>query len=276
MIVSSLSQLEYPESDGQPLADNTLQFRLIVTLQGGLDALFQDNPNVFVAGDLLWYPVEGEPWTRVAPDVLVAIGRPKGDRGSYLQWRENNIPPQVVFEIASPSNTRQELEVTKHHFYERYGVEEYYLFYPEQGELKGWLRSEEILAPIPTMDNWISPRLGIRFTVVEDQLVVYHPTGERFTSFVELVAQNQQIRQEAEQARLQAQQARLQVEEERQRAAEERQRAAEERQRAEEAEQAQLNAISQLLELGMTVEQVAQVLSLPVERIENWRDRQNG
>ncbi|MCW6035882.1 Uma2 family endonuclease [Spirulina subsalsa FACHB-351] len=254
MTVSTLSQLEYPESDGQPLADNTLQFRLIVTLQGGLDALFQDNPNVFVAGDLLWYPVEGEPWTRVAPDVLVAIGRPKGDRGSYLQWREDNIPPQVVFEIASPSNTRQELEVTKHHFYQRYGVEEYYLFYPEQGELKGWLRSGAILAPIPTMDNWISPRLGIRFTVVEEQLVVYHPTGERFTSFVELVAQNQQIRQEAEQARLQAEQARL---------------------RAEQAEQAQLNAISQLLDRGMTVEQVAQVLSLPVERVANWRDRQN-
>ena len=43
----------YPESDGQPMADNTKQFRHIVTIQGGLDALFQNDPNVFVAGDLL-------------------------------------------------------------------------------------------------------------------------------------------------------------------------------------------------------------------------------
>jgi hypothetical protein len=26
----------------------------------GCDALFKDDPNVFVAGDLLWYPVEGK------------------------------------------------------------------------------------------------------------------------------------------------------------------------------------------------------------------------
>src|SRR3712207_8484741 len=41
----------YPDSDGQPMADNTRQFRWIVTIQGGLDALFRDDPNVFVAGE---------------------------------------------------------------------------------------------------------------------------------------------------------------------------------------------------------------------------------
>jgi hypothetical protein len=64
-------QLVYPESDGQPIADNNLQFRWIVTVQGGIDALFKDDPNVFVAGDLLWYPVEGNPKICTAPDILV-------------------------------------------------------------------------------------------------------------------------------------------------------------------------------------------------------------
>jgi hypothetical protein len=64
-------QIVYPESDGQPMADNTLQFRWIVTVQGGIDALFKDDSNVFVAGDLLWYPVEGNPKIRTAPDILV-------------------------------------------------------------------------------------------------------------------------------------------------------------------------------------------------------------
>jgi hypothetical protein len=38
----------YPDSDGKPIADNTKQFDWIVTLAGGLQALFADNPNVFV------------------------------------------------------------------------------------------------------------------------------------------------------------------------------------------------------------------------------------
>src|SRR5437763_12656560 len=87
----------YPESDGKPIADNTKQFRWIVTIEGGLEALFRDDPNVFVAGDLLWYPVEGHTEICTAPDALVVLGRPKGDRGSYLQWQEEGIPPQVVF-----------------------------------------------------------------------------------------------------------------------------------------------------------------------------------
>jgi Uma2 family endonuclease len=87
------SPIIYPESDGQPLADNTLQFRWIVTLHGNPAALFTNRDDVFVAGDLLWYPVEGEPKIRRAPDVMVAFGRPKGERGSYLQWQEANIAP---------------------------------------------------------------------------------------------------------------------------------------------------------------------------------------
>ena len=49
----------YPSSDGKRMAENTLQFEWIVTVQGGLDALFTNDPNVFVAGDLLWYPFKG-------------------------------------------------------------------------------------------------------------------------------------------------------------------------------------------------------------------------
>ena len=102
---TDIAQITYPQSDGQPMADNTKQIRWIVTIQGGLDALFRADSPVFVADDLLWYPVEGRSDMCMAPDVLVAVGRPKGDRGSYLQWEEGGIAPQVVFEIRSPGNT---------------------------------------------------------------------------------------------------------------------------------------------------------------------------
>ena len=45
---------------------------------------------------LLWYAVEGDNKIRQAPDAMVAFGRPKGYRGSYRQWEEGGIAPQVV------------------------------------------------------------------------------------------------------------------------------------------------------------------------------------
>jgi Uma2 family endonuclease len=61
---------------------------------------------------------------------MVIFGRPKGDRDSYKQWQENNISPQVVFEILSPRNLTQE-RINKSLFYQRYGVDEYYVYDPD-------------------------------------------------------------------------------------------------------------------------------------------------
>ncbi|MBW4582753.1 MAG: hypothetical protein KME42_24565 [Tildeniella nuda ZEHNDER 1965/U140] len=100
----ALDQVTYPDSDGQPLSDHTKQFNWIVTVKLGCEALFKYDPNVFVAGDLLWYPVEGSNTMKAAPDTMVIFGRPKGDRGSYQQWQEDHIPPQVAFEILALLN----------------------------------------------------------------------------------------------------------------------------------------------------------------------------
>src|SRR5437764_1211047 len=102
--VSGEPEIVYPDSDGKPMADNTLQFRWITTIQLNLDDLFRSNPDVFVAGDNLIYPVKGDNTICQAPDVYVAFGRPKGDRGSYRVWEEGGIFPQVVFEVLSPGN----------------------------------------------------------------------------------------------------------------------------------------------------------------------------
>ncbi|MCL4206722.1 MAG: Uma2 family endonuclease [Pirellulaceae bacterium] len=190
--------IEYPDSDGQPMADNTLQFQWIVTLQGGLDAMFRDDPNVFVAGDLLWYPVEGNNRLRVAPDTLVVFGRPKGYRGSYKQWEEEGIAPQVVFEILSPNNRWSEM-MEKFQFYERFGVEEYYVFDPDRAELDGYIRQGDRLIPIDRTDGWPSPRLGIRFDLSSGELRILQPDGQPFATYVELVEQRERERQRAEQ-----------------------------------------------------------------------------
>jgi Uma2 family endonuclease len=204
------------------MADNTLQFRWIVTIRGGLDAVFAHDPNVFVAGDLLWYPVEGNPLIRIAPDILVAFGRPKGDRGSYLQWQEDNIAPQVVWEVLSPNNRPPEM-LRKFEFYQRYGVEEYYLYDPDAGEVLGWRRVGEQLQGIPSLRGWVSPRLGVRFEIEQGELALYGPDSRRFATYVELVEQ----RQKAEQEQVLAEELRQIADEQRKRAEEERRKAQE-------------------------------------------------
>ena len=187
----------YPDSDGEPMADNTRQFNLIVAIKLGLELLFTNDNTIFVAGNLLWYPIEGDNKTRIAPDVMVIFGRPKGDRGSYQQWREDNIAPQVVFEILSPGNRIKEM-INKYRFYQRYGVEEYYLYDPDEGELTGWLRGGNELEAIEEMAGWVSPRLGIRFEILEGELVIYRPDGEAFASYVELAQRLEQEKQRSQ------------------------------------------------------------------------------
>ncbi|MBE7382581.1 MAG: Uma2 family endonuclease [Leptolyngbya sp. SIO1E4] len=187
----------YPDSDGQPMADNTKQFRWIVVIKENLELLFVDDPQVFVAGDLLWYPVQGDNGIRQAPDVMVVMGRPKGDRGSYRQWEEAGIAPHVVFEIISPGNRFGEM-LRKLAFYERYGVEEYYLYDPDKLELTGLQRQDDTLEIIEAMDGWVSPRLQIRFQMTPDTLEIYRPDGQRFLTYTEL---GQQLAQEKERIR---------------------------------------------------------------------------
>ncbi len=208
----------YPDSDGQPIADNTKQFELIVLIKKNLDLLFANDANVFVAGNLLWYPVEGNNKLRVAPDVMVAFGRPKGDspeaklceRGSYQQWKEDNIAPQVVFEILSPGNTPKEM-INKYRFYQRYGVEEYYVYDPDSNELTIWRRSGDELEDIEQVAGWVSPRLGIKFELSEDELKIYRPDGQPFLSYLEVEQLWRQAQERAEQAQERAEQAEVQL-----------------------------------------------------------------
>jgi len=173
------SEIDYPDSDGLPIVDNTLQFDWIVKIYHGLDTIFRRRTDVFVAADLFWYPVEGRPDIRTAPEALVAFGRPKGDRGSYKQWLEGGIAPQVVFEVLSPGNRAGRI-VQKLKFYERYGVGEFYIYDPHENETSGWLRDGNELSEIKQMDGWISPLLGIRFETSGDVLKIVGPDGWLF------------------------------------------------------------------------------------------------
>jgi Uma2 family endonuclease len=194
-MTNTISKLEtiYPSSDGQLMAESTEHYQWIVTITGGLEALFKNDENVFVAGDLLWYPVEGKSDIRRAPDVMVVFGRPKGARGSYIQHLESGIAPQAVFEILSRGNRILEMS-RKFDFYQTYGVEEYYVYDHLSNDLAIWIRNQEQnrLEPIDDVQNWISPRLGIRFELTDESLNIFNPDGSKFLTYLEQVQQKEQ------------------------------------------------------------------------------------
>lgn len=193
-MTNTISKLEtiYPSSDGQPMAESTEHYQWIVTITGGLESLFQDDENVFVAGDLLWYPVEGKPEIRRAPDAMVVFGRPRGARGSYIQHLEAKIAPQVVFEILSRGNRILEMS-RKFDFYQTYGVEEYYVYDHLSNDLAIWLRNPETdkLEVVDDVQNWISPSLGIRFELTDQSLNIFNPDGTKFLTYLEQVQQKE-------------------------------------------------------------------------------------
>jgi hypothetical protein len=145
---------------------------------------------------------------------MVAFGRPKGRRGSYKQWEEDNIAPQVVFEVLSPGNTAEEMQ-DKYEFYNRFGVEEYYIYDPDTDDLRILLRDDRgVLTELPPQITWVSPRLDIRFDRTGAELRLYYPDGQPFLSLREL----RQQRDEERMARQQAERERQQAERERQQA----------------------------------------------------------
>jgi hypothetical protein len=110
-------------------------------------------------------------------------------------------------------------EMTKKlHFYDRYGVEEYYIYDPDRNDWTGLQRVNQSLEVIETETDWISPRLGIRFVMTEETLTMYYPDGSPFLTTVELAQRVEQATQWAEQATQRAEQAAQRAEREAQRA----------------------------------------------------------
>ncbi len=109
-------------------------------------------------------------------------------------------------------------------FYQRYGVQEYYIYDPDDIELSGFVRNQDWLESIPEMNGWVSPLLEIRFQLTENTLEIYRSDGRKFLTSVELDKLREQECQEKELALAQAEQERqekelalAQLEQERQR-----------------------------------------------------------
>jgi Uma2 family endonuclease len=182
----------YPDSDGLPMANNQLHFSWIRYLYDILEIHFEgQSDEVTLLADVLWYPVQGDSGVCVAPDVMLAFGRPQlPARGSYRQWIEDDIPPQVVFEILSPGNTTAEMRA-KLSFFDKHDVEEYYLYDCEKVTLRAYIRDKVNgrLRELHSTKAWLSPRLGVRFDITTGRLRLITPDGHTLANGIEKARQ---------------------------------------------------------------------------------------
>jgi Uma2 family endonuclease len=132
-----LKQIEYPESDGQPMGETDQHILLMMNLRFALDEYFRAVERVYVGSNLMCYYVEGDPTKSISPDVFVALGAAKGERRVYKFWEEP--APNVVLELSS-RKTRKDDFGWKKEVYAWLGVKEYFVFNPE-AKLRSPLRA---------------------------------------------------------------------------------------------------------------------------------------
>ena len=158
-------ELEYPESNGQPIGETDFHITAILLLIQTLRDYFANDPSVYVAGDLMFYYEPGNPRRVKVPDVLVVKGVGKHKRRVYKLWEEQ-VVPCTIFEITS-KQTRQADLTTKYELYERLGVSEYFLFDPLddylQPRLQGFVLTEGRYQALPrsVAGELVSRELGL-------------------------------------------------------------------------------------------------------------------
>ncbi|MGH9838476.1 MAG: Uma2 family endonuclease, partial [Blastocatellia bacterium] len=225
LAVEPESPIEYPESDGEPMAETDIHRNLMAELIAELETHFRDEPDVYVSGNLFIYYIEGKPGKRVAPDVFVVRGVPKHERRVYKLWEEGPVP-EVAFEISSRKTWGDDLQ-RKWLLYARLGVKEYFLFDPEYDYLDEALVAYRLedgqYTRIEVNEGRVHSRtLDLELVDTSKTLRLFNPqTGE----FLPTRLEQEQARQQAEQARQQAEQARQQAEQARQQAEQARQQA---------------------------------------------------
>jgi Uma2 family endonuclease len=184
-------EIEYPYSDGKPMAESDLHRDEMNDLIKALDRWFRATPDVYVAGNLFVYYVRGDRKSVVAPDVFMVKGVPKGKRKSFLLWNEGRGPCFVV-EVTSESTRDEDLN-KKMDVYRRLGVEEYFLHDPLSEYLNPSLQGFRLqdgryrrIAPEP--DGTLFSRMaGLRLRVEGKRLRLVDPeSGKTLADYDEM------------------------------------------------------------------------------------------
>lgn len=171
--------LDYPESDGRPLAETDIHRVVIYNTNDKLETFYAENDDVYVSGNLLIYDIPGKTTRSISPDIMVVFGIEKKMRRTYKVWEEGKAP-DFVMEVSSKGTYRNDLTRKKNR-YAHIGVREYFLYDPERSYLSdsliGYrLNNDGKYDSIPSTDNSgkISTVLGIEFRIQGYDMGLYN------------------------------------------------------------------------------------------------------
>ena len=137
--------LEYPESDGKPMAETPLHMKAMNDAIMPLEEHYAERDDVYVGGNMMMYYVEHSPAISVSADVFVAFGPSREPlRRVWKTWEEGKLA-DFVLEVTSKS-TRGDDEERKRDIYRRLGVTEYWQFDPTGDYLEPVLKGRRLNA----------------------------------------------------------------------------------------------------------------------------------
>ena len=196
------SDVEYPESDGEPMGETGYHVRASMHLLQALSLFFNGRDDVYVAADMFLYYEKGNPAACKAPDVMVIKGVANQERRTFKTWEEN-AAPCLIFEITSQSSMIDDLLV-KSQLYAKLGVREYFVFDPLHEYLKlpftGFRLKNGVYSPIPAGEDGSVYSVELKTTLKRDDdllRIVDPETGKYVPSIKEAV---RMARKEAERA----------------------------------------------------------------------------
>lgn len=210
--VGGPGEIEYPTSDGKPMAESDLHRDLGIYVIEALKAHFASRPAVYVSGNNFVYWEEGNPRAVISPDAYVVRGVGMRPRDCYMAWKEGGRLPNVVFEFTSRKTRREDTD-KKRPLYERtLRVPEYFLFDPTGDYLSPRFRGYRLeggqYVPLEVVEGRVhSEFLGLDLVQQGERLRLFDPeTNEWLLSPSELLEARTQerLRAEAERARAEA------------------------------------------------------------------------
>jgi len=129
MIIGGLSGIDYPESDGEPMAETDAHRDEMAAFIETLKWHFRADVNVYVSGNNFFYYEEGNPKACASFDTYVVKGVEARQRRVFKLWEERKVP-DFVMEMSSRSTWLEDIG-NKKALCAGLGVREYFLYDPE-------------------------------------------------------------------------------------------------------------------------------------------------
>jgi Uma2 family endonuclease len=126
---STKAKIDYPTSDGRPMAETDLHREQMIAQIETLKRRFAGDPLFYVSGNLLVFYKRGDRLAHLSPDVFVVRGVPKHQRDHYLIWEEKKTL-DLVIELTSRSTKAEDVDDKFVLYRDELKVKEYFLFDP--------------------------------------------------------------------------------------------------------------------------------------------------